>query len=148
MIYIASDHGAFQEKNEIKDYLISEGYDVNDLGPEEFNKSDDYPDFAFKVGESVAVSNGADRGILLCTSGIGIAIAANKVKGVRAAYVESEKHAVSARKDDDTNILVLDALTYDSKKDFDIIKTWLNTDFSGEERHQRRVNKIIEYETR
>lgn len=146
MIHLASDHGAFVEKNKIKTFLETAGYDVNDLGPEEFNKDDDYPDFAFKVGEAVAESAGSDRGILLCTSGIGIAIAANKVKGVRAAYVESEQHAQSARADDDSNVLVLDALTFDPAKDFQIIETWLNTAFSEEERHKRRLNKISEYE--
>ena len=145
MIYIGSDHQGYETKGKIVSFLESAGFDVEDLGPHEYIKTDDYPDYAFAVGEKVA-DDAAGKGILICGSGIGITIAANKVKGIRAAYVESIEHAVKSREDDDANILVLDNMTFDPSKDFAVIEAWLNTDFTGEERHLRRINKIREYE--
>lgn len=144
MLYIAADHRGFVHKNQIKDYLIKKSIEFEDLGALELDQDDDYPDFAFKLGEKVVSTN--SKGILICGSGIGVTVAANKVKGARAGYVESLEHARKAREDDDTNILVLDSLTFDPKKDFEIIDTWLNTSFSGEERHKRRLSKIELYE--
>lgn len=146
MIYIASDHAGFEAKEKIFAFLESAGYEVIDLGPESFDKSDDYPPYAFKLGEEV-VRNDA-LGIIICGSGIGVTIAANKVKGARAGYVESKEHAIKAKEDDNTNILVLDNMTFDPAKDFAIIETWINTPFSEAERHRRRVQEIIDYESK
>ncbi len=145
MLYISSDHRGFEAKDKIKSFLVTAGVEHEDLGPFEYNPADDYPDFAFALGEKVA-ANESDRGILLCGSGVGICIAANKVRGVRAAYAESKEHAISARADDDANVLVLDVMTFDPTRDFPLIEAWLNTPFSNEERHRRRVEKIIQYE--
>ena len=145
MVYLASDHAAFKAKNEIAAFLESAGISYEDLGPQELIKDDDYPDYAFSVGEKVAAEDGA-KGILLCGSGTGICIAANKVKGVRAAYLESKKHALVAREDDDANIIVLDSLTFDPATDLEIIETFLNTPFSNADRHIRRIKKITDYE--
>lgn len=145
MLYISSDHRGFEAKDKIKSFLETAGVEHEDLGPHEYNPDDDYPDFAFSLGEKVA-ENEADRGILLCGSGVGICIAANKVRGVRAAYAESKEHAIKAREDDDTNVLVLDVMTFDPTRDFPLIEAWLHTPFSNEERHRRRVEKIKEYE--
>lgn len=145
MIYIGSDHQGFEAKGKIVSFLESAGMSVEDLGPHEYVKTDDYPDFAFAVGEKVAEADSA-KGILICGSGIGVTIAANKVKGIRAAYAESKEHAIKSREDDDANVLVLDNMTFDPSKDFALIEAWLNTEFTGEERHLRRINKIREYE--
>lgn len=144
MIYLTSDHKGFKTKQEINDFLLSQNYQVTDLGPHTYDGDDDYPDYAFTLGETVVREK--SRGIIICGSGIGVCIATNKVKGVRAGYCESETHAILSRKDDDTNILVLDSLTFNSKSDFKIIEIWLNTPFSGESRHIRRLEKISAYE--
>jgi len=144
MIYLAADHRGFHAKQKIKEFLESLNHTVTDLGPHNYDKDDDYPDYAFLLGEKVAKEN--SKGIIICSSGIGVCIAANKVKGIRAGYCESEKHAVSSRGDDNTNILVLDEMTFDTDSDFKIITAWLNTPFSGEERHKRRLEKISAYE--
>lgn len=146
MIYIAADHNGFEAKAKILAFLESGGHEAKDLGPLTFDKDDDYPDYAFKLGETVVRENA--RGIIVCGSGIGVCIAANKVKGVRAGYVESTEHAVKAMEDDNTNILVLDNMTFDPATDFPIIETWLNTSFSEFERHVRRLQKIADYENR
>ena len=146
MVYIASDHAGFEIKVKTISFLRQNSIDFEDMGPFEFNKNDDYPDFAFKLGETVVEKS--SKGIIICGSGVGVCIACNKVKGVRAGYAESEEHAIESRTDDDTNILVLDAITFDPDIDFAIITTWLNTVFSGEERHVRRLKKIEEYENR
>lgn len=146
MVYIASDHAGFETKQKTIEFLNQNKIAFEDIGPYEFNKDDDYPDFAFKLGETVVEKNG--KGIIICGSGVGVCIACNKVKGVRAGYAESEEHAIESRTDDDTNILVLDAMTFNPEIDFAIITTWLNTVFSEEERYVRRIKKIEEYENR
>lgn len=144
MIYIAADHRGFEIKKQIIDFLQSQSYQVEDLGAFTLNPEDDYPDYAFNLGSKVVDQNA--KGILLCGSGVGVSVAANKVKGVRAGAVETVEQAIKARTDDDINILVLDAMTFDQSKDFEIIRTFLTTDFSGAERHVRRIGKIKEYE--
>jgi ribose 5-phosphate isomerase B len=146
-VYLGSDHAGFEAKEKVKAFLETAGYSVADLGDLDYNQSDDYPDYAFKVGEAVVAEPGS-LGVLLCGSGTGICIAANKVKGVRAAYIESREHAVAARNDDDSNIIVLDDLTFDPVKDFPTLETFLTTPFSNAERHVRRIGKITEYENK
>lgn len=146
MIYIASDHNGFEAKTKIIAFMEASNLDYQDLGPFQFEKTDDYPDYAFPLAERVVAENAI--GILLCGSGTGICIAANKVKGARAAYVESVEHAIKAREDDDANILVLDSMTFSPVVDFPIIETFLNTKFSEAERHIRRIKKISDYENK
>lgn len=149
-IYIASDHGGFELKNKIAQALIADldftDVIVNDLGPEILDQSDDYPDYAFKVAEQVADNEGS-IGILICRSGNGMCIAANKVKGVYAALCFSEEHARKAREDDNANVLCLDS-DYDGAEPLDIVKSFVSSRFSSEERHIRRFNKIRNYENR
>lgn len=144
MVYIAADHRGFEAKNEIVDFLKLNNYEVEDLGATELIPDDDYPDYAIPLAEKTVESNAL--GIVLCGSGVGVSIAANKVKGARAAYIESVEHAVKAKQDDNANVLVLDAMTFDENKDFEIIKKFLETEFSNAERHNRRINKIYDYE--
>lgn len=142
-IALGADHAGFELKQKVKDYLVQHGYDVQDEGTVS-NESVDYPDFAKKVGEDVAGKR-ADLGILVCGSGVGMAIAANKVPGIRAANVSSEYEAQYSREHNDANVLALGARILDEPKAMTIIDKWLTTKFAGG-RHQRRVDKIMEIE--
>ena len=145
MIYIAADHAGFELKKEIQSYLTKEGYRVKDLGPKTFNPEDDYPDFAFPLAQKTA-ADPKNKGILLCRSGIGMTIAANKVKGAQAALCLFELQAQKARRYNDANIIVL-AADFTGKKEIKkIIRKFLGTKFSKEERHTRRVKKIEKFE--
>ena len=145
-VFLASDHGGFALKEEIKNYLLIENYEVEDIGNTENNPEDDYPDFIIPLAEKVASENDV-IGIVFGRSGNGEQIAANKVKGVRAALCTSPQMAAKAREDDHANVLALggDYLDFEFAKE--IVETFLKTPFSTEERHVRRVNKITAYES-
>ena len=146
MIYLGADHGGFDLKEKIKGYLSQKNIPYEDLGT--YNKmSVDYPDYAFAVGESVV--NGdqeKDRGVMVCTTGLGACIAVNKIRGVRGAMGYSEEAIRKARQDVDVNVLCLGGGTNDHQQVLRIIDTFLETPFSEEERHARRVKKITEKE--
>lgn len=143
-IFIAADHGGFELKQKLLAELPALGYvDVQDLGTTELNPDDDYPPFAFAVGEKVAADS-ESLGILICRSGNGMSIAANKVKGVRAALCFTTKHAIKAREDDHANVLALDS-DYAGEDPVEIVKAFLSTAELGG-RHERRVEMIGEYE--
>ena len=144
MIYIAADHAGFELKKEILSYLTKKDIKFIDLGPKTFNPEDDYPDFAFLLAQKTAVDP-KNKGILLCRSGIGMAIAANKVKGAKAALCLSELQAQKARRHNDANILVLSADFTGKEEIKKTINKFLETKFSGEERHIRRIKKIEEF---
>ena len=146
MIYIAADHRGFRLKEEIKKWLETELYEFRDLGPTDYDRDDDYPQIAFKLGETVARENA--RGILICGSGAGASIAANKVIGVRAGLCTSIKQATSAKTNDNINILCLSADWVSADDNQKITDTFLKTLFSSEERHIRRINQIKNYETK
>ena len=141
-IAIATDHTGKNVKNEIINFLNDE-YNVIDLSKDNYD-TDDYPDYAFKVGEYVK-NNKDTLGILLCGTGIGMSIAANKVKGIRCALVSNINEAKLSKEHNNANIIAMSA-----KQDINLIKecikTFLTTEFSNEERHIRRINKIKEYE--
>jgi len=143
-LFIASDHGGFDLKNKIVLYIKDKlELKITDLGPHELVEDDDFPDYAFPLAEKVAEKNG--RGILICRNGIGVCIAANKVKGIRAGIGYNTKAAETMRNDDDTNILCL-AGDYGSEEyNIAIVQMWLEKEFSGEERFVRRIKKIEEY---
>ena len=138
-IAIGADHAAYNEKIQIINYLNSKGFEIIDLGT---NSSDsvDYPIFGQKVAKSI-VNNVVDRGIIICGTGIGISIAANRYKGIRATLCTSETHAEMARKHNDSNILALGARITDLDKIKSIIDVWLETNFEGG-RHQDRIDLI------
>lgn len=144
MIYLGSDHAGFELKEEIKKYLVDLKYEVDDLGAHTLNQKDDYPKFAQAVAEKV-VAEGA-RGILFCGSGIGVCVVANKVKGVRAGMGYSVYAAEAGRMDDDTNVLCLAGRVLKPDEAKDIVRTWLTTDFSGAERHVRRLQQVQKIE--
>lgn len=139
-ISLGSDHAGFELKEKIKQKLTSEGITVDDRGTDS-PASCDYPDYARAVGDEVA-TRGADFGILVCSTGIGMSIAANKVPGIRAAKVDTEFEAALSREHNDANVLALGANVVSDIEAFKIVDKWLNTGFSGGERHLRRVGKI------
>lgn len=150
-IYLGADHGGYKLKEELKKYLTELRYEVEDMGAHKLDLGDDYPDFVFPVALRVADAQGKLQepvfGIVIGRSGIGEAIAANKVKGLRAALVWSEKTAAKAREHNDANILSLGADYMDGEIAKKIVKIFLETPFSGEERHKRRLTKIKDYES-
>ena len=144
-IALACDHGAFALKEKVKGWLTEAGYEIRDFGcygPE----SVDYPDYALPAAEAVA-RHEADRGVLLCTTGIGVSICANKVTGVRCALCADTMTARMTREHNDTNALAIGAGVVGENLAKEILFTWLETPFSGAARHQRRIDKISAYES-
>lgn len=144
-IAIAADHAGFELKEKIKAYLEREGHEVIDTGPFTYQPGDDYPDYAGPAARKVADGE-VDRGIVVCDSGIGVDIVANKIPGVRSALVHDEQLARLTREHNDTNVLALGAMFLDEEKAEEIVDAWLDTPFSGAERHARRIRKIAEME--
>ncbi|MBN2843326.1 MAG: ribose 5-phosphate isomerase B [Sedimentisphaerales bacterium] len=143
-IAIASDHRGYEAKELIKSLLKKTGHEVIDYGTSE-SKSCDYPDYALPACQAVA-SGEADNGILICGSGIGMSIVANKVKGIRAALCQDEMFVQTAREHNNANVLCLPAMLVNDSLLNRIVDSWLNTPFQGG-RHERRVEKIIEIES-
>ena len=143
-IGIACDHNGIKLKSEIINYLKSTNYDIIDYGPKTLNPQDDYPDYAFKLGEAIKEKK-VEYGILICGTGIGMSIACNKVKGVRCAKVNTIKETKLTRIDNNANVIAFSKdLNFEKIKR--IIEVFLTTPFSSEERHHRRVEKITKYE--
>jgi len=148
LIYIGADHRGFQLKESLKKYLKDSGYEAVDVGNDKYVATDDYPDFAALVGRKISLDPENSRGILICGSGVGVDIAANKFKNVRSALAFNAEQAAMSRSDDNANVLSLaaDYLSEDDAKK--ILSVWLATPFSGEERHRRRLRKIEDLESR
>ena len=142
-IALASDHAGYAQKERLKPLLRELGVEVQDLGTDS-ESSVDYPDYAAKVGEAVAQGQ-VDQGVLVCGSGIGMEIAANKVPGIRAALVWSEETARLARQHNDANVLAIGARTTPPDEIPKIVRAWFKTDFAGG-RHAERVEKIRQME--
>lgn len=140
-IGIGSDHGGYELKEHIKNHLMNRNIEVVDYGTDSL-ESVDYPDFGRKVAEAV-VSREVERGIVICGTGIGISIAANKVKGIRAALCTDSYSAKMSMEHNNANVLALGARVLGEGIAVDIVDTWLNSKFQGA-RHERRVNKIDE----
>ena len=142
MISLGSDHGGFDLKKEVIKFLEKKGIEYKDFGCFDKN-SCDYPQYARAAAE--AVSDGScDRGIVICTTGIGVSITANKVHGVRCALCTSVNQAKMTRLHNDANMLALGASEVSTEKALEIVDTFLSTEFSGEERHVRRIGQIEE----
>lgn len=139
-IAIASDHGGFDLKEKVKAHLTEKGYEVKDFGCYE-KKSCDYPDFGHPAAEAVA-SGECEKGVLICTTGIGMSMVGNKVKGVRAALCSDSLSASLTRLHNNANVLVLGAAIVGEMLALNIVDTFFETEFSGNERHRRRINKI------
>ena len=143
-IALACDHGGYALKQSLLTYLSEKGYEIRDFGC--YNETSiDYPDFAFPAAEAVA-SGEYERGIFVCTTGIGMSVCANKVRGVRCALCTTTFQASMTRQHNDTNILALGQQTVDEDLAKQIVDVWLTTEFSNGERHVRRIQKISDYE--
>ena len=147
-IFIGSDHAGYELKEKIKEHLKKSGFAYEDLGPNAINPLDDYPDFVIPVAKKVAENLIENKGIVVGGSGQGEAIAANKVKGIRAAvyYGGSLEIIKLSRTHNDTNILSLGARFLSENEAKDAVEVWLKTQFSTEPRHKRRIEKIKKYE--
>ncbi|MBN4050667.1 MAG: ribose 5-phosphate isomerase B [Alkaliphilus sp.] len=142
-IAIGSDHGGFELKEHILNYLLSHGYNVDDFGTDSL-ESTDYPIFALNVSKSVA-NKTHDRGIVICGTGVGISIAANKVRGIRCALVSDCFSAKATRQHNDTNVLALGGRVIGKGLAEEIVDIWINTEFEGG-RHNRRIDLITDIE--
>lgn len=146
-VVIGADHAATGLKEAIKAALAEEGFPVEDVSPSLPEAGDDYPDYAFAVAEKVAADPGGTRGLLACDTGIGMDIAANKVQGIRAALAVNEFGARRAREHNDANVLVFGSELISKSDAIRAVKAFLETPFSAEERHTRRVGKITKRES-
>lgn len=146
-IAIGSDHAGFELKESLRAMLEDEDYEVIDAGPFEFDEHDDYPIYGAEVARQVSDGE-ADRGILICDTGIGMDIVANKFPGVRSALVHDIQLARLTRQHNDSNVLCLGALFTDSVQAERIVRNWLEEPFSGAERHKRRIAQIADLDRR
>ena len=143
-IAIGCDHGALELKNILAAHLQQQGHTVKDFGTHTLD-SCDYPDFAAPAAKAVA-SGECEKGIVLCTTGIGVSIVCNKVKGIRCALLSDTTSARMTREHNDTNMMALGAGIVPQALALEIVDTWLGTEFSHNERHQRRIDKMMALE--
>lgn len=146
IIYIGADHRGFNLKEAVKNFLRDRGYQVIDVGNQTYNEQDDYTDFAAPLAKKVSADYENSRGILICGSGIGMSIVANKFKRIRAGLIMNADHAFDARTEDDVNVLVLPAEFLTSDVVRKVLIAWLETPFSREPRYLRRIEKIARIE--
>ena len=144
-ISVAADHNGYELKNEISEILKRDGHDVIDIGPHSLDPLDDYPDFAKPLAKSVS-SGETDRGIMVCGSGVGASVAANKVKGVRAAVCHDIYSAHQGVEHDDMNVLCLGSRIVGTEVVRELVSAYISAVYTNEERHARRLNKVIEME--
>ncbi len=148
MIYLGTDHRGFQLKEALKQYLTQQEYEVEDLGALEYDKDDDYPDFAQAVAAKVAENPEEDKGILVCGSGHGADMVANKFRGVRAALCFNRRVAIQSKEHEEANVLVLASDWIEEREAKEIVDAWLSSRFDGADRNIRRLGKIREIEER
>jgi ribose 5-phosphate isomerase B len=144
-VHLGCDHAGYDLKNMLARYLRNAGHDVVDHGAHEFDPNDDYPEFCFETAEGVVEEPGS-LGIVLGGSGNGEQIAANKVVGIRAALTWSVETARLAREHNDANVAALGARMHATEEAFEIVRTFLETPFTQESRHQRRIDQLADYE--
>ena len=146
MIYLVADHRGFILKEALKRDIAQRGYAIEDLGALQLQSDDDYVDFTGRGAKKIGGNPREHKGIFLCGSGHGVDIVANKFRGVRAALCWNTAVARQSREHDDANVLVLPADWIDENSAKSIVDTWLEAQFSGEERHRRRLQKIVQME--
>ena len=144
-ISLAADHNGFDLKKEISDQLENEGHEVIDVGPHSHDPLDDYPDYAKKLADSVSRGESV-RGIMICGSGVGASVASNKVKGIRAAVCHDIYSAHQGVEHDDMNVLCLGSRIVGSEVARELVKAFIAAEYTGEERHQRRLDKVLDME--
>ena len=144
-ISVAADHNGYELKNEISETLKRDGHDVIDMGPHYLDPSDDYPDYAKPLAESVS-SGETEKGIMVCGSGVGASVAANKVKGIRAAVCHDIYSAHQGVEHDDMNVLCLGSRIVGTEVVRELVSAFISAEYTNEERHARRLTKVIEME--
>ncbi len=144
-IAIGADHGGYPLNETVIRELNAAGHEILDFGTHVGSRPDDYPDYALKVGQAIQ-ANQADIGILICGSGVGAAVAANKLTGIRAALCSDTYSAHQSREHDDCNVLCLGARVTGSELALDIVRAFVAARFTGEERHRRRLEKVASME--
>ena len=144
-IAIGADHGGFELKPQLAEHMKGLGYEVIDVGAHSLEPLDDYPDFARAVAETVA-EHKADRGIMVCGSGVGASVAANKVRGIRASVCHDTYSAHQGVEHDDMNVLCMGARIIGFEMAKELVNAFITAKFTGEERHQRRLGKVLEME--
>jgi ribose 5-phosphate isomerase B len=145
-IGIATDHGGFDLKQELLKQLSGAGHEVVDFGSYQLDQSDDYPDYVVPLAQAVAAQE-VDRGLAICGSGVGTSVCANKIRGVRAGLVHDHYSARQAVEDDNMNILCMGGRTVGSAVAWDLVQTFLASEFSRAPRHMRRLAKVASLET-
>jgi ribose 5-phosphate isomerase B len=144
-VAVGADHGGFPLNERVIAHLSQNGYEIIDFGTRTGSVADDYPDYALEVGRAIQRGE-AEIGILICGSGVGAAVAANKLKGIRAALCGDTYSAHQCREHDDCNVLCMGARVTGSELAMEIVRAFVNAKFTGEERHQRRLRKVAEME--
>lgn len=143
-VFIGSDHNGFQLKKQLLVSLAKKGYDVIDVGDKTMDPDDDFPIFASRLTHQLLASDEDAKGILLCSSGQGMCMAANRHKGIRGAIGYDEESIESSRNDDDSNVLCLPAATLNEQKALSLIELWLLTPFADAPRFRRRIKELDE----
>lgn len=147
-LVISADHAGFELKEEVRAYLTKQGHEIVDLGAYTGNNPDDYPDFAEKVGDAIKAGE-AKRGILICGSGVGVCVAANKIPGIRAGMCHDTYSAHQGVEHDDMNVIVLGARIIGSSLAYELVDTFIKAEFvAKEERFQRRFKKVLAIEAK
>jgi ribose 5-phosphate isomerase B len=144
IIYLGTDHAGYELKNILAEHLTHAGHQVEDLGARTLDEADDYPRYAYAVAGKVLGGNDDDRGILLCGSGQGMSMAANRVNGVRAALAWNVESAEAARRDDNANVLVLPSRFVDAETAEAMVDAWLAVEFRADPKYQRRLDELEE----
>ena len=140
-IGIAADHGGYELKESLSEFLTSKGYEIKDFGAFELDNQDDYPDFVVPLANAI-VNREVERGIAVCGSGVGASVVANKVAGVRAALINDHFSAHQGVEDDDLNLMCLGGRVTGKMVAQELIETFLKAEFTGAERHTRRLEKV------
>jgi ribose 5-phosphate isomerase B len=146
-IGLAADHGGFSMKERLAAALREGGHEVTDFGARQLDPGDDYPDFVIPLAQAVATGE-VERGIALCSSGVGASIAANKVPGVRAALIHDDYSAHQGVEDDDMNVICLGSLVVGYAQAWELVRSFISATFSGAERHRRRLAKVAALEVK
>jgi len=143
-IYIGADHAGYELKNQLKEHLIHAGHEVEDVGAKTLDEDDDYPRFAYALAAKILGGDDDDRGVLICGSGQGMSMAANRVNGVRAALAWNAESAKAARADDNANVLVLPARFIVESDAAAMVDAWLATKFKSNPKYLRRLDELEE----
>lgn len=141
-IFLGADHAGYDLKNALREHLFHSGYQVEDVGDKTLDPDDDYPHYAYTLATKVIGGDDDDKGVLICGSGQGMTMAANRLNGIRAALVWNETSAEAAKTDDDANVLALPARFIDQKTAFAAVDAWLKAEFKSDPKYHRRLDEL------